>query len=362
MKLTVIAFMISFLLLSLGCTSNTEAPSTADVVDSVSESSAPTAPVVLPPDSEDSADQAAISEPEKQPAAPEIQLPEAALTIGSKAPSLDIEHWISDGQGAFGKVADFEADKIYIVEFWATWCGPCVQSMPHLVKLQEEFKDSVQVVSVSNEDLETVTAFLERPYKNGGEDGPQTYGELTSTYCLTTDPDRTVDKDYMEAAGRNGIPACFVVGKTGLIEWIGHPMALDEQLSQVVDGTWDRDAFAVEFKKEQAFDMVMSQIYEAAQAGDMEKANQLVEQARGFAGPQQLRQIDQIAFQLKMAPVGKMMQAGDVAGAVAATEKLMEEAEGPMKSQLGSVLEQIKEQLEASREEESEDATVEPAE
>jgi len=46
------------------------------------------------------------------------------LTIGSKAPSIDVEHWVSDGNGKFKPVTEFEADKVYVVEFWATWCGP----------------------------------------------------------------------------------------------------------------------------------------------------------------------------------------------------------------------------------------------
>ena len=374
MKLSIVAFIFLSLVLSLGCTSSSDTPTTADIIETAPDDSASTStPLVSSGDLGDSADKAAMEEaakelPMEEPVAGLPAIPDAALTIGSKAPSLDIEHWISDGNGAFAEVTEFEADQVYVVEFWATWCGPCVSSMPHLAELQEKFKDSVQVISVSDEDLGTVAAFLEKPYGKGGEDGPKTFGELTGVYCLTTDPDRTVNKDYMEAAGQNGIPSCFVVGKTGEIEWIGHPMALDEPLSQIVDGSWKRDAFAVEFKKEQAFGVIMGMIYESAQAGDIDKANQLVEQAREIAGPRELQQLGQIEMQLKMAPIGKMMEAGDMTGAVAALEKLMGESEGPMKAQLGGLIEQLKTQIEkdaASGEEEGAADTgglVEPAE
>ncbi len=173
---------------------------------------------------------------------------EATLNIGSEAPSIDIEHWVSDNDGEFPHVTKFEKDHIYIVEFWATWCGPCIAAMPHIAETQEKYADDkVQVISVSDEDLETVNEFLERKVRGQDE---QTYAELTGTYCLTTDTDKSVKKDYFYAAKRTGIPCAFIVGKSGLIEWIGHPMAMDKPLAKIVNDEWDREEFAVEYKKE----------------------------------------------------------------------------------------------------------------
>ena len=176
------------------------------------------------------------------------------LTIGSKAPQLDIEHWVSDRDGELKHVSEFEKDKVYVVEFWATWCGPCIRSMPHLAELQDKMADKgVQLISVSREDLETVEKFLAK--KVPGSDDEQTYGELTSAYCLTTDPDGSVNTDYMKAAGQGGIPTAFIVGKDGHIEWIGHPTypegAMDKVLEEIVAGKWDREKFAVAFKEKQ---------------------------------------------------------------------------------------------------------------
>lgn len=166
----------------------------------------------------------------------------AELAIGSRAPSIDVEHWVQDGEGKFGKVTEFEPGKVYVVEFWATWCGPCIMSMPHIAEVQSEYADKdVQVISISDEDLDTVAEFLERDNGQG-----QTFDEVTKGYCLTVDPDRSVYRDYMEAAGQGGIPTAFIVGKTGEIEWIGHPMEMDGPLDEIVGGTWDRAAYAVE--------------------------------------------------------------------------------------------------------------------
>ena len=205
------------------------------------------------------------------------------LTIGSTAPAIDIEHWVSDGQGSFKPVTEFKEGNIYVIEFWATWCGPCIASMPHLCELQNKFADKgVQIISVSDEDLDTVNEFLEQEFD--GEEA-DTYGELTSQYCLTTDPDESVSNDYFRASGQKGIPCAFIVGKTGLIEWIGHPIEMEKPLDAVIGDTWDRDAFTAKLKKQQAMESRMDKVIETLQGGDMENGlEQLDEVLADFDG------------------------------------------------------------------------------
>jgi thiol-disulfide isomerase/thioredoxin len=187
---------------------------------------------------------------------------EAMLTIGSTAPALDISDWIQRGEGKYPKVTRFEAGNVYVVEFWATWCGPCVQSMPHIAKLQEEYADrKVQIISVSDESVEEVQEFLKR--KAGKKEGETiTFDQLTKVYCLTTDPDGSTQAAYMQAAKQNGIPAAFIVGKDGKIEWIGHPMEMDQPLEKVVADGWDRNAFAIAYNEEKGLDTLKEQLGE----------------------------------------------------------------------------------------------------
>ncbi|EMI44768.1 TlpA disulfide reductase family protein [Rhodopirellula sp. SWK7] len=199
---------------------------------------------------------------------------EVTLGIGDKAPALDIEHYVHEPKEGFGEVTEFEKGKVYVVEFWATWCGPCIQSMPHLVELQNKYRgEGVQIISVSDEDLDTVEEMLAKEYP--GED--KTFEELTSAYTLTVDPDASVSEDYMRAAGQNGIPSSFLVGKSGLIEWIGHPMELDEPLAAVVAGTWDREAYKEELKQQQKLLAAMQKVNQLAGSGKFEDAIKVVD-------------------------------------------------------------------------------------
>lgn len=162
---------------------------------------------------------------------------EKKLTIADAAPGLEIAHWVK-GEA----IEAFEEDNVYIVEFWATWCGPCLAAMPHVSEVQEKYRDyGVSVVGISDEPLQTVVEFLARER----EEGELWY--QTIQYTLATDPERRPHTEYMKAAGQRGIPTAFIVGKTGEVEWIGHPMHMDEPLDQIVHGSWDRDSFREEF-------------------------------------------------------------------------------------------------------------------
>lgn len=199
------------------------------------------------------------------------------LTIGSAAPALDVEYWIHQDLGKFPPVTKFEAGKVYVVEFWATWCGPCVASMPHLAELQTKLADKgVRIISISDEDLETVEAFLDRDVRQAPDAKPDdqvvTYRQLTSAYSLTTDPDQSSSRDYMEAAAQNGIPTAFIVGKDAKIEWIGHPVEMEGPLQAVLEGKWDREAIAAELKAQQEAEKAMQDIYASLQKQDFESA------------------------------------------------------------------------------------------
>jgi thiol-disulfide isomerase/thioredoxin len=189
--------------------------------------------------------------------AEEEDAPPKQMTIGDPAPDIDITHWVKgvemDRRGDFTPITSFGDGKVYVLEFWATWCGPCVAGMPHLSELQEKHRqDGVTIIGVSDESLPKVASFLfQEDRRDGRLQNDRTH------YILTTDPDQSVKRDYFLAAGQSGIPCAFIIGKDGHVEWIGHPIRMDEPLAAVVADTWDRDAFKAEFEEEQAYKRMM---------------------------------------------------------------------------------------------------------
>jgi len=293
------------------------------------------------PQDQVAADEGADSDAEKPP----------VLTIGSKAPSIDVEHWVSDGHGKFQPVENFEDGKVYVVEFWATWCGPCISSMPHLAQLQEEYAThDVQIISISDERLEVVEAFLKKPLRKAAKSAkkaaaddedepkeePETYGTLTSAYSLTTDPDGSVKFDFMAAAGQSGIPTAFLVGKTGQIEWIGHPMELDVPLKRVVKDAWDREAFLKEFRKKQERAIVMASLRKKMQKGDLEGALKVLEEAKKAADgdEESVAGYEQLSFRLKATSALQKIQAGELEEGLAGLDQLLTTADPAQKMQL----------------------------
>jgi len=156
---------------------------------------------------------------------------EAKLPYGTKAPALKDMVWVK------GDAVTFEAGHIYVVEFWATWCGPCKASIPHLTEVQKKYKDkNVTVIGISDEAEEKVRPFV----KQMGE---------KMDYIVAIDAKKTASKGYSDAFKQRGIPHAFIVDGEGKIVWVGHPMnGMEDVLDKVTEGTFD---LAV-YQKEQA--------------------------------------------------------------------------------------------------------------
>lgn len=169
--------------------------------------------------------------------------PEKTLNIGDPAPKLVVTKWMKGDA-----VQSFKPGNVYVVEFWATWCGPCIASMPHISELQSEYKSKgLTIIGLTSKDPNNSEAQVTDFVKNRGD---------IMQYNVAWCEDRATNDAYMKAAGRNGIPCSFVIDKQGNLAFIGHPMILDEVLPKVIDGTWNAkaEAKALEDKLEATFE------------------------------------------------------------------------------------------------------------
>lgn len=193
------------------------------------------------------------------------------LGIGDPAPIIAISKWIKGEP-----VAAYAPDKVFVVEFWATWCGPCLKSMPHIASLQSEYGDKVAFIGVTAEDDATVTEFM----GNLAGQGDKTWSDVL-TYRIALDDERKTNERFMDAAGQGGIPCAFIVGKSGNVEWIGHPAEIDEPLKQIVDGSWDsalaKKSAAESKALEETLRKVGPKIDESMAAGDVAGAIAMVD-------------------------------------------------------------------------------------
>lgn len=136
------------------------------------------------------------------------------LVPGSPAPAFTVDSFV---RGPESKT--LELGKVHVIEFWATWCGPCVASMPHLTELQKQNPD-VQFIGVAGfergKDAADGTKRVDDFVKAKGD---------TVGFAIAFDGDGTMAKTWMTAAKRNSIPTSFVIGKDGNIAFIGSPNA-----------------------------------------------------------------------------------------------------------------------------------------
>ncbi len=176
--------------------------------------------------------------------------PSLAQTLkeGSTAPPIKVAKWLKGTP-----IEKFESGKVYVVEFWATWCGPCRQTIPHLTKIAKKYQDKVTVIGVS---------IWERVGADKVEEFVRTMGDKMEYHVALDDGD-TMATTWMEAAGQDGIPTAFVVDQTGKIVWIGHPMAgLEEVLDAVLAGKWDWQAYARQREEQERAQREMFQTLE----------------------------------------------------------------------------------------------------
>jgi thiol-disulfide isomerase/thioredoxin len=155
----------------------------------------------------------------------------SVLKLGDKAPGLMISEWIK------GKpISEFKKGKIYVVEFWATWCPPCLTVMPHLSKISRRYKKNVTVISVN---------VLENPKypKSRAKAIIDSMGYRVK-YNVGFDDNGKMENEWLNRTWEPAVPRALIVDEEGRIAWIGYPTDLNLPLKAISNHTWDIEAEA----------------------------------------------------------------------------------------------------------------------
>ena len=121
--------------------------------------------------------------------------------LNRPAPDINVEKWLTT-------VPDMQG-KFVLIDFWATWCGPCRRSIPHLNELSAKFKDKLVVIGISNEPEQAIRA-MSNPKID---------------YTIASDTQGRTKKDVQVT----GIPHAMLIDPHGIVRFDGMPHYLEEK-------------------------------------------------------------------------------------------------------------------------------------
>jgi len=123
--------------------------------------------------------------------------------IDKKAPEFIVEKWLTEKPDI--------KNKYLLIDFWATWCGPCRKLIPELNSYHKEFKDKLVVIGVSAESEETI-----KQIKN----------PIIEYYNAIDTQNR-----MFNSLGITGIPHCIIINPDGIVIWEGFPLLEGNKLT-----------------------------------------------------------------------------------------------------------------------------------
>lgn len=189
-----------------------------------------------------------------------------SLKVGDKAPAFEGKvKWLK------GEPVDqFKKGEVYVLDFWATWCGPCIASMPHLNELAKSYRDKdVTVIGPAiwpRDNMEPTDEFV----KAQGD---------AMDYVVAEDIDDRIATAYMAAAELRGIPTTMVIDRNGHLAWIGHPMfGLDEALEEVTSPDYDLSKIVTQQREIARGRELVQQAEQLAMDGDWDASFELIDE------------------------------------------------------------------------------------
>ncbi len=126
--------------------------------------------------------------------------------LNKKAPKLTVEKWLTEKPNTKGK--------FILIDFWATWCGPCKKVIPELNDFSKKFKDQLVVIGITNEPKRVIKKMKDPKI----------------TYYNAIDTKQRLYSIYEI----KGIPHCVIINPDGIVVWEGWPQQKGFELTEKV--------------------------------------------------------------------------------------------------------------------------------
>lgn len=154
--------------------------------------------------------------------------------VGHLPPPFRVGEWI---QGP--ALREFKKGTVYVVDFWATWCGPCQAAIPHLTALAHRYPGQLEVVGIS------ISETRKGPDDLGYVDTVRRFVRKMGSrmnYPVAVDTvDQEMHRTWFKPAGTAGIPTAYIIDREGRVAWvgIGDAAVVDRIAGEVLAGTFD---------------------------------------------------------------------------------------------------------------------------
>lgn len=216
------------------------------------------------------------------------------------APHISVKEWVSDSQYQLETLSG----QPYLVEFWATWCPPCVANIPRMEKLYKEYNPKgLRIIGLSlDNDASKLSSFVK---------------DKNIDYPIAIDAG--TDRRY----GVRGVPVAFLIDAAGVVVWTGHPASssLDRAIKKVIKNSPQPVLAGIDFSDFDEIDGPVSEgetftVAFKALRGYASRENPLKDKAKGIIEEINNRLTQRIMFAVKLSEDNKYEAAINVYEAI----------------------------------------------
>lgn len=193
---------------------------------------------------------------------------ERVVAPGEAVPSFQGVEWI---QGS--PVTEFTRGRIYVVEFWSTWCAACITSIEAMNDLARQYESSVTFVAVHiwhRPPAPKPAHFLAQRRKDA---------KTIPQFAVADDVSGEIAKGWMDATQSSGLPTAMIVDREGRLIWLGDSRTIRRTLQQVVQGQFDLTAGITKLKKRILAGELANESGRAIETGDYARGAKLALEA-----------------------------------------------------------------------------------